>query len=55
MKQEWYIRLLWWACEKLGHFGKGGWVYNGYYHRDCRVCKRIVSEPLKNDDARGQE
>ena len=48
MKQEWYTRMLWWACDKLGHIGAKGWIYNGHYHRDCRICGRIVSEPLKD-------
>ena len=49
MNQVWYVRLGWWLCEKLGHIGAKSWIYNGYYHRDCRICGRIVSEPLKDE------
>ena len=47
MSQPWYIRLLWWLCEKAGHPGAKGWIYDGNYHRDCDLCGRIVSEPVK--------
>jgi hypothetical protein len=48
MNQPWYIRLGWWICEKTNHlWTRRGWIYNGYYHRECRLCGRIVSEPLK--------
>jgi hypothetical protein len=47
MNQPWYIRLGWWLCEKFGHpLPRKGWIYEGQYHRDCRLCGRIVSEPL---------
>jgi hypothetical protein len=50
MNQPWHIRLLWWVCEKINHPGAKGWIFNGYYHRECRLCKRIVSEPIKGDE-----
>ena len=48
MNQPWLYRAGMWLCDKLGHIGAKGWIYNGYYHRDCRICGRIVSEPLKD-------
>lgn len=51
MNQPWYIRLGWWLCEKLGHpLPRKGWIYDGQYHRDCRLCGRIVSEPLRGGE-----
>ncbi len=48
MKQPWYVELLWWLCEKLNHpMPSKGWIFDGFYHRDCRWCGRIVSEPIK--------
>jgi len=48
MEQPWYVRLLWWLCEKADHpLIDGGWIFNGHYHRQCRICRRIVSEPIK--------
>lgn len=48
MNQPWYIRLGLWLCEKTGHlFSRKAWIYGGFYHRECRLCGRIVSEPLK--------
>lgn len=49
MNQPWYIRFLWWLCEKAGHIGSHGWIYNGHYHRDCKLCGRIVSEKIKGE------
>ena len=45
MEQKWYTKLLWWICELFNHPGSSNnsWVYNGYYHRDCKFCKRIIS------------
>ena len=54
MNQPWYIRLGWWLCEKTGHLGaRSGWIYNGYFHRDCKICGRIVSEPIKEENNNG--
>lgn len=51
MNQPWYIRWAGWLCEKTGHLGaRGGWVHDGYYHRDCRLCGRIISEPIKEKE-----
>jgi hypothetical protein len=48
MEQSWRERLLWWICEKLSHpFINKTWIYNNYRHKECRVCGRIISEPLK--------
>ena len=53
MKQSWHERLKWWICGIIGHpFPKKGWFYNGHYHRDCRICGRIISDSIR---ARGQE
>jgi hypothetical protein len=50
MNQPWYTRFGWWLCEKAGHpMPLKGWIFNGYYHRDCRFCGRIVSEPLQKE------
>jgi hypothetical protein len=49
MNQTWLYRLGLWLCDKLGHSASRAWIYNGYYHRDCRLCGRIVSEPLKEE------
>lgn len=47
MSQPWYIRLGWWLCEELDHpYPRKGWIYEGCYHRYCRFCGRIVSEPI---------
>jgi len=51
MSPHWLERLLWWLCEKAGHpFPKHGWVFDGRYHRDCRWCGRIVSEPVYEEE-----
>lgn len=47
MNQPWYVRLGWWLCGLTGHIGAHGWIYNGQYHQDCKLCGRIVSEDLK--------
>jgi hypothetical protein len=48
MNQPWYIRLLWWACDRINHpFIGNEWLINGQYHRECRLCKRIISEDIK--------
>lgn len=48
MGQPWYVKLLWWLCEKADHpLIDGGWIFDGHYHRECRICRRIVSEPVK--------
>jgi len=52
MNQNWRTRFLWWLCDKADHpFPIRGWIYEGQYHRDCRWCKRIVSEPLRREEA----
>ena len=54
MNQPWLYRLGMWLCEKTGHLGaRSGWIYNGYFHRDCKVCGRIVSEPIKKENNNG--
>jgi hypothetical protein len=50
MNQPWYIKLGWWLCEKTGHLGVSrAWTFNGYYHRDCAWCGRIVSKAVKSE------
>lgn len=46
MKAPLFERLRWWFCENiLRHmFISRGWIYNGFYHQDCKVCKRTISE-----------
>ena len=52
MNQPWYIQLGWWLCEKTGHLGaRSGWIYNGYFHKECKLCGRIISEPIKKEKA----
>ena len=54
MNQPWLYRLGMWLCEKTGHLGaRSGWIYNGYFHRDCKFCGRIVSEPIKKEKNNG--
>ena len=50
MNQPWYVRLGWWLCSKTGHLWYSGWVYNGYYHRDCKLCGSIISKPVKEKE-----
>jgi hypothetical protein len=48
MNQPWYVRFGWWLCEKLDHpLIRKGWIYGGHYNRDCRLCGRIVSKPVR--------
>lgn len=50
MNQPWLYRFGMWLCEKTGHLGaRSGWIYNGHFHRDCKICGRIVSEPIKEE------
>jgi len=44
MNKPWFIRLWWRLCAKTGHLWYRGWTYGGYYHRDCRLCGRIISK-----------
>lgn len=54
MNQPWLYRFGMWLCEKTGHLGaRSGWIYNGYFHRDCKICGRIVSEPIKEEKNNG--
>lgn len=48
MKAPLFERLRQWFCECiLRHMLiSRGWIYNGFYHRDCKVCKRTISEPI---------
>ena len=48
MSQSWFIKLCWWLCEKTNHLWVSkGWIYDGFYHRDCKLCGRIISAPIK--------
>lgn len=48
MKQTWFERFRFWLCRKIGHIClRGGWIHDGYYHRECSWCGRIVSEPIR--------
>ena len=50
MDQPWYIKFGWWLCDKTSHLGaRGGWVFNGFFHRECKLCGRIISERIKDD------
>lgn len=50
MEQHWLEKLKWWLCEKTGHLGaRSGWIYNGYYHSECKICRRIISTPCKEE------
>lgn len=50
MSQTWFERFRFWLCEKVGHvLLRGGWIYNGHYHRQCSWCGRIVSEPIRKE------
>ena len=54
MNQPWLHRFCMWLCEKTGHLGaRSGWIYNGYFHKDCKICGRIVSEPIKEENNNG--
>lgn len=56
MSEPLLYRFAMWLCEKTGHLiTHHSWIYNGYYHRECRICGRIKSEPLregKDEDAK---
>jgi len=48
MRQTWFERLRFWLCGKAGHIClNGGWIHDGYYHRECSWCGRIVSESIR--------
>lgn len=48
MKAPLFERLRQWFCEYvLRHaFITSFWVYNGFCHRNCKVCRRVISEPI---------
>lgn len=46
MNQPWYVRFGWWLCEKTGHVWYHGWIYDGHYHKDCKLCRRIISKRI---------
>ena len=49
MEEHWFTRLKVYLCAKLKHpLVDKGWVFNGKYHRNCRVCKRIISVPVNH-------
>lgn len=44
-------RLRWWFCENILRHSFSSWrIYNGFYHRDCKVCKRVISEHISRKD-----
>ena len=47
MTEPLLYRFFRWICDKTGHLVYHGWVYDGYYHRDCKICGRIVSKPIE--------
>lgn len=57
MGETLFKRLRQWFCENiLRHaFISRGWIYNGFYHRGCSVCKRTISEPVPERFERNQE
>jgi hypothetical protein len=36
-----------WLCKKIGHFLTGGWVHDGMFHQECKLCGKIISENIK--------
>ena len=50
MSEHWFYRLRFWLCEKTGHLGaRTGWIYKGHYHSECKICRRIISTPCKDE------
>jgi len=47
MSEPMLYRFANWLCKKAGHFTKGGWVHNGAFHQECRICGKIISENIK--------
>jgi hypothetical protein len=45
MKAHWIERLRMWLCDKFGHLNLTGslWKHNGYWHQDCKFCKRTYT------------
>lgn len=51
MSEPLLYRFFRWLCEKTGHLGvRKAWIFDGYFHRDCGWCGRIISEPCKQGD-----
>jgi hypothetical protein len=51
MSEPWLYRLLNWLCEKTNHLLRdGGWIHDRHYHQNCKICGRIVSEPVNRDN-----
>jgi hypothetical protein len=47
MSEPILYRLAMWLCKTLGHFTKGGWIHDGMFHQECRLCGRIISENIE--------
>lgn len=51
MREPLLYRFLNWVCQKTGHlWTKEAWIYNGFYHRSCGICGRIISEQIKREN-----
>jgi hypothetical protein len=46
MRPNVFTRMGWWLCAKTGHLLYKDWIYNSYYHRDCKLCGRIISKRI---------
>jgi hypothetical protein len=47
MEQGILTLIGWWLCGLLRHpLPRKQWIYDGYYHTDCRWCGRIISIPI---------
>jgi len=52
-------RFLKWVCRKIGHAKTVRideiWMHNGFKHRWCPRCKRIVSSPVDDYEVTGND
>ena len=49
----WSVRCQLGKVCKNKYRARSGWIYNGYFHKDCKICGRIVSEPIKEEKNNG--
>ena len=50
MSEPILYRIAMWLCNALGHFTTGGWVHYGMFHRECRICGKIISESIQETE-----